>query len=428
MLFSVPFILTPVFPAQAQDDELIDEAIESATETADDSALSSSELDDILDPDEQFPGLEEIEASAVRLATPPAEEGESSSASRPAEPADEDAEPVASIEPALPPDDEAAPTDDVMEDPEPARDGVEIGLLDSSPFADESPFSSVSSIPIPSAQMDSGSATDSASEDGSSAREAPPLPSPAGEDEEGPALESVWDLVRKALERASIIMGALLVLSIIGVMLVFYFLVALTKTRIASGRFLRGAESLIEQGDYLGLLRMTNQNNQAASQIVGKSIDFVTKNPDADFESVKEVAEAEGARQASSLNQQITYLSDIGAIAPMLGLLGTVIGMIKSFNVLAVDVGARHMAIAEGVAEALVTTAAGLLVGIPAMLFYAFFRGRVQGLISHLESSTTYILSLLAVSHKKKVSARPIEPPVRQSASQVPVAAPQDVF
>ena len=86
---------------------------------------------------------------------------------------------------------------------------------------------------------------------------------------------------------------------------------------------------------------------------------------------------AEGTRQASILTQRITYLADVGAIAPMVGLLGTVLGMIKSFNEIAQDtfIGAGQIQLAGGVSEALITTAAGLVIGIPSLIFYSVFRG-----------------------------------------------------
>ncbi|MFI0348598.1 MAG: MotA/TolQ/ExbB proton channel family protein, partial [Chthoniobacterales bacterium] len=93
---------------------------------------------------------------------------------------------------------------------------------------------------------------------------------------------------------------------------------------------------------------------------------------------------------------RVAWLSDIATIAPMLGLLGTVFGMIRSFSVMANDVAAtRPMLLAEGVAQALVATAAGLVIGISAMIAYTLFRTRVQGLISDLESVTAELLALI---------------------------------
>ena len=126
----------------------------------------------------------------------------------------------------------------------------------------------------------------------------------------------------------------------------------------------------------------------------------------ASFDEVREITEAEGSRQASILHQRIQYLADIGAIAPMVGLLGTVIGMIKAFREIAQHsfVGSKQTGLASGVSEALLTTAGGLCIGIPALIFYSMFRGRVQRLVSELEAAATHIMALLAAQYKQATS------------------------
>jgi len=79
--------------------------------------------------------------------------------------------------------------------------------------------------------------------------------------------------------------------------------------------------------------------------------------------------------------QRIGFLSDIAVISPMLGLLGTVLGMIKAFNAIAFKIGeVKPIFMAYGVSQAMVTTAAGLIVGIFSMVFYYFFRVRIQNI------------------------------------------------
>jgi biopolymer transport protein ExbB len=120
----------------------------------------------------------------------------------------------------------------------------------------------------------------------------------------------------------------------------------------------------------------------------------------ASLAEAREIAQAEGVRLAGLWNQRISYLADIGSIAPMLGLFGTVLGMIKSFSVVASDIAAsRPMMLADGVAEALVTTAVGLMIGIPVMAAYAFFRGRVQSMVSDLEAASTILMAQLGAGH-----------------------------
>jgi biopolymer transport protein ExbB len=173
----------------------------------------------------------------------------------------------------------------------------------------------------------------------------------------------------------------------------------LHRGAVVSNRYMQAADALIRKGDYLGLLALSNRHNEAISSVMERSLNFLTKNPTSSMAEVREIAQAEGMRLASLWNQRISYLADIGSIAPMLGLLGTVLGMITSFTVVANDVvSSRPMLLAGGVAEALITTAAGLVIGIPLMAFYAFFRGRVQGMISDLEAASTVLLAHISVS------------------------------
>jgi biopolymer transport protein ExbB len=140
---------------------------------------------------------------------------------------------------------------------------------------------------------------------------------------------------------------------------------------------------------------------------VQKVLDFTTKNPSAEFAQVREIAETEGTRVTSNLNNRVIYLADIGVIAPMLGLLGTVFGIIRSFGALGGDLGGqRYALLSSGVSQALINTAAGLAVGIPAMIFYAYFRGRVNRIISELESAVTHILALLSLQYNKRAPER----------------------
>jgi biopolymer transport protein ExbB len=91
----------------------------------------------------------------------------------------------------------------------------------------------------------------------------------------------------------------------------------------------------------------------------------------------------------------------------MLGLLGTVFGIIRSFGALGGDLGTqRYALLSSGVSQALINTAAGLAIGIPAMIAYAYFRGRVQRIISELESAVTHVLALLSLQYAKRTPER----------------------
>ena len=217
----------------------------------------------------------------------------------------------------------------------------------------------------------------------------------AAAQEEGIAAEQMDFL--QIVQAGGVMMYPLALISIVGVVLVLIYLLTIRRNAVVSDRFMNAAEAMIRKRDYLGLVAYSHRQNESMARITQKTLEFFTRYPGASFGEVREVAEAEGSRQAGLLTSRITYLADIGAIAPMVGLLGTVLGMIKSFlNIAAGDVsGVRQMELAEGVSEALITTAAGLTIGIPALVFYSLFRGRVQKYIAELEAAATHLMALL---------------------------------
>ena len=212
-----------------------------------------------------------------------------------------------------------------------------------------------------------------------------------------------------AMIAAGPVMAVLLALSVFSVMLVVVYLMTIRRGAIVSSGYMATADALLRKRDYLGLLAVSNRHGEAIARVVQKILDFTTKNPNADFQQIREIAETEGTRVATSLNNRVIYLADIGMIAPLLGLLGTVIGIIRSFGALGADLGtARYVLLSKGISEALVNTCAGLAIGIPAMIFYAFFRGRSQKLISELESACTHVLALLSLQYNKRTERTPV--------------------
>lgn len=229
---------------------------------------------------------------------------------------------------------------------------------------------------------------------------APPLPSP-----DLPQSTSLLD----ALVQAGPIIIPLFILSVFAVMLVVIYFLTIRRGAVVSAGYMATADALLRKRDYLGLLAVSNRHGEAIARVVQKVLEFTTKNPGADFAQVRDIAETEGTRVASSLNNKVTYLADIGTIAPLIGLLGTVIGIVKSFSALGADLGsARYVQLSTGVSEALINTAGGLAIGIPALIFYAFFRGRAQLLISELESAVTHVLALLSLQYNKRTERTPV--------------------
>ena len=112
------------------------------------------------------------------------------------------------------------------------------------------------------------------------------------------------------------------------------------------------------------------------------------------LKSAKDPA-AEGARIAERAYAAVDWLSDIATIAPLVGLLGTVLGMFQAFGGIASDVtaGAKPVVLAQGVSKAIVTTIFGLAVAIPCLALHALFRRRAAANVAALEEKADEILS-----------------------------------
>lgn len=237
------------------------------------------------------------------------------------------------------------------------------------------------------------------------AQTATPVDAAALSDEDNPFANALT--LEGFIKSTGVMAYPLIVLSIVTAFLIVLFTVTVRQGTVVSDAFMNSADALIRKQDYLGLLAVCNRRNECIARITAKTLDFATRNPTASFEEVKEVTEAEGNRQSSLLLARIAYLGDVGAVAPMLGLLGTTLGMITTFHAISgADYGgSNQLGLAQGVSEALLCTASGLVIGIPALIFYAIFRGKVNRLISEMEAATTHLMALLAVQYKRAARA-----------------------
>ena len=128
-------------------------------------------------------------------------------------------------------------------------------------------------------------------------------------------------------------------------------------------------------------------------------------------DAMKEALEEAGKQVVHRMSRYLNTLGTIASITPLIGLLGTVIGMIKVFTAItAVGVGDPTV-LSGGISEALITTAAGLSVGIPCLMFYRYFRSRIQELTVILEEHALDLVELtksmkMAATRKKKTATR----------------------
>ena len=130
---------------------------------------------------------------------------------------------------------------------------------------------------------------------------------------------------------------------------------------------------------------------------LGRILAAGLSNRDRDRAVMKESIEDTGRHVVHELERYVETLGTIAAVSPLLGLLGTVVGMVEVFTAITSQGVGNPQALAGGIAEALITTAAGLTVAIPALIGYRYFRSRVDMLVVGMEKEA---LKLVAALHR----------------------------
>lgn len=186
--------------------------------------------------------------------------------------------------------------------------------------------------------------------------------------------------------------------SIAALALIIDHFITLHPTKIIPPNFIEMIKTYLSTGKVQDALNLSRSRADFIYKVFAAGLSKCGQS----LEAIQEAMSGEGAKEANSLQQKITYLSSVATIAPMLGLLGTVLGMIQAFNVIAFQAGlGKPTLLAAGVSKALVTTAFGLIVGIPAMAFYFYFRNIAQSIIMDVEAVSAEFSKLIFESGKK---------------------------
>lgn len=133
-------------------------------------------------------------------------------------------------------------------------------------------------------------------------------------------------------------------------------------------------------------------------------------------EIVKENIQDTGRHVVHELERYLNSLGTIAAISPLLGLLGTVIGMVKVFAAITIYGVGNPSVLAGGISEALITTAAGLTVAIPSLIGYRYLRGKVDNLVVQMEKQAMSFLEVLVQHQQSKAVKDEASEPLKRSA------------
>jgi biopolymer transport protein ExbB len=184
--------------------------------------------------------------------------------------------------------------------------------------------------------------------------------------------------------------------SVIGLALSLYLFWTLRTSQMAPPILLAELLMYVKSGDLTAARRICEVHSSPLARIALAAFDHLCNTTASEPALLRADVEAEGIRQAEAIQGETQLLLDLSVIAPMLGLLGTVIGMLKAFGSVATDVAsAKPVVLAAGVSQAIVTTIFGLLVAIPAMMAYAYFRRRASRQIAALEAASTTLVTAL---------------------------------
>jgi len=192
--------------------------------------------------------------------------------------------------------------------------------------------------------------------------------------------------------KGGILMIPIFLCSLIAVAVLIERWLLLRKVKINARSFILQVKSLILKNKIAEAVILCKKTTAPIAKITKAAVERYNR----PREEIKDAIESAGKLEIYQLEKNLGILATIAAIAPLLGFLGTVTGMIRAFmQVQNLGGNVDASVLAGGIWEALVTTAAGLIVGIPALLFYNWIQGQVQYFVMEMEDNSTTLIDML---------------------------------
>jgi biopolymer transport protein ExbB len=197
--------------------------------------------------------------------------------------------------------------------------------------------------------------------------------------------------VLELIKAGGLLMWPIMICSVISLAIIIERFWSLQQKRITPKHLV----AQVWQWAKVGHLDKKRIQDLRASSPLGRILAAGLVNRSHEREVMKESIEEVGRHVAHSLERFLNTLGTIASISPLLGLLGTVIGMIKVFAVITTHGVGDASILAEGISEALLTTAAGLSVAIPTLMFHRYFRGKVDELVMTMEQEALKMVEVM---------------------------------
>jgi biopolymer transport protein ExbB len=193
------------------------------------------------------------------------------------------------------------------------------------------------------------------------------------------------------IESGGWLMWPILACSVVATAIVIERFWALRRERVLP----RELMERVRDWERMGRVPPQNMDDLKSGSPLGRLIGAGLSSRDRRREVIRESIEENGRQVVHQLERYLNTLGTIASISPLLGLLGTVIGMIRVFNVITLQGVGDPAVLAGGISEALITTATGLTVAIPSLMFYRHFRGRVDEFVISMEREAVMLMEVL---------------------------------
>ena len=203
---------------------------------------------------------------------------------------------------------------------------------------------------------------------------------------------SIMELISSGGLGGNIIMGTLGLLSIYAIYILIERFSTIKKASVEDESFLKSIKNFVEQKDIQAAKTLCKNTDNPVSRMIEKGIDRIDK----PMTDISAAIENQGKLEVYKMENNLANLATIAGAAPMIGFLGTVIGMIVAFHEMASAGGNIDVEmLSKGIYTAMVTTVGGLVVGIIAYIAYNFLVSKIDKVIFQLEARTTEFLDLL---------------------------------
>jgi biopolymer transport protein ExbB len=185
----------------------------------------------------------------------------------------------------------------------------------------------------------------------------------------------------------------LALLSVVGLAVFIEKLITLRPSRVLQREIINTIESVNNMSDIPMALKLCERYNTPFANIIRVGLEEA----DEPLAIVRQAMEDTGRRETKRLDRYMVLLESVAAASPLLGLLGTVFGMIRVFSVISISGVGQAGLLSGGIAEALITTAFGLVIGIPALIAFNLLDARIDALVVRIDAHAHQLLRQLAV-------------------------------